>query len=190
MAARTETRSPLFAIYTSTPIRLMRIAISLEGEELDDSIDMEFGEAPHFMIVDVIGDKIKKSKVIEIVKSYEKGNEAVSTAKQLEGEGINGVISNAFDPDSFKELSKRGIKVFLAEPGNVMYNIELVVQGDLEPVKTMEDIGYEDAEPVQSEELPVSEDEPEYDEDDDADMPAKDQDEETEKRYLNNEDED
>lgn len=159
----------------------MRLAISLEGEELDDAIDMEFGEAPHFMIVDVSGDRIKKSKVIETVKSYKKGMESVSTAKQLEEEGIQGVISNAFDPDSFKELAKRGIKVFLAEPGNVMYNIELIVQGDLEPVKTMEELGYEDDE-TKEEEIPTEED--------DADIPATDQDEDTEERYSNNEDED
>jgi predicted Fe-Mo cluster-binding NifX family protein len=160
----------------------MRIAISLEGEELDDPIDMEFGEAPHFMIVDVVGDQIKKSKVIESVKSYEKGMEDVSAAKQLEGESVEGVISNAFDPDSFKELAKRGIKVYLAEPGNVMYNIELLVQGDLKPAENLEDVGYEDAETEDAEEIPLEED--------DADVPATDQDEETEEKYTNNEDED
>jgi predicted Fe-Mo cluster-binding NifX family protein len=160
----------------------MRIAISLEGEELDDPVDMDFGQAPHFMIVDVKGDEIRKSKVIEAVKSYEKGMEAVSSAKQLESEGVEGVISNAFDPDSFKELAKKGIKVFLAEPGNVMYNIELLVQGDLKPIESMEDLGYEDTESEGGDEIPMEED--------DSDVPATDQDEGTEERYKNNEDAD
>jgi len=165
----------------------MRIAVSLEGEELDDPIDMDFGEAAHFMIVEVHGNNVEKVKVIESVKSYKKGHEDTSAAKQLEGEGIDGVISSAFDPASFRELTQRGIKVFVAEPGNAMYNLELVVQGDLKPAEDIDDIGYE-RKGGDKEETGYGEEESGYDEEDDADMPATDQDEETEERYSSNED--
>lgn len=161
----------------------MRIAVTAAGENLDDPVYREFGTAPHFIIVEVISGQIKNARAIENIGGFAEGKEGRSAEGQLEDEGVEGIISDGFDAQTFHHLRNKGIKIFLADEGNVAYNLEMFVQGDLKPAEDIEDVGYvpmadlekpDDTDDVDYRKMPLEESETA---DEDADMPATDQDE-------------
>ena len=108
----------------------MKIAVSASGKTLQDQVDVRFGRAPYFLIVD--GDQVE---VIENPNLSAGGGVGVQTSQMLADRGVEAVIAGNFGPKAFGVLEAAGIKAYSVEGKKVKEAIELIKEGRLQPME-------------------------------------------------------
>jgi len=109
----------------------MKIAVSSSGNTLESNVDVRFGRAPYFLIVE--DDKVE---VLENPNLEAGGGVGVQTSQLLADKGVDAVIAGNFGPKAYQVLAAAGIKVYCAENQLVREAIENVRKGLLEPAES------------------------------------------------------
>jgi len=110
----------------------MKVAVSAEGNTLESRVDMRFGRAKHFIVVDIeTGDyeAVDNEQILNIPQGA--GIQAAQTVAQL---GVENVISGHIGPNAFRTLNAAGVGIFLAGEDTVAETIERFKRGELENV--------------------------------------------------------
>ena len=107
----------------------MKIAVTSQGNRLDDPIDPRFGRAMRFLVFDTETSSLQAvENVASISASQGAGIQAAETLSRL---GVEAVITGHCGPKAFRVLSAAGIKVFNTNAPTVAKALERFRSGEL-----------------------------------------------------------
>lgn len=89
--------------------RVMNIAVSSEGPDLDDKVDPRFGRAGGFVVVDL--DTMRTDYLDNGESQIMPQGAGIQTAERMAGAGVDAVLSGYVGPKAFQALTAAGIKV-------------------------------------------------------------------------------
>ena len=92
----------------------MKIAISSEGNKIEDMIDQRFGRCKYFLIVDIEDKKIKNVEVKENQGAVQGHGAGISAAQQLGDLKVDVVITGNLGPNAIQVLEQLEIKTYQA----------------------------------------------------------------------------
>lgn len=108
----------------------MKIAITSNGKTLDDQVDVRFGRAPYFLIIE--NDQLE---VVANPNLSAGGGVGVQTSQMLADRGVEAVIAGNFGPKAYQVLAAAGIKAYSVEGKKVSEAVELLRSDKLEPMQ-------------------------------------------------------
>jgi predicted Fe-Mo cluster-binding NifX family protein len=108
----------------------MRIGISANGKNLEDTISEVFARAPHFIIAEIENGKIKSFEVVKNEAEGRAGGVGIFAAKLMVERDVKAVITKNIGPRAFEVLKQFNIEVYQGE-GEVKKAIEEFIQGKL-----------------------------------------------------------
>ena len=107
----------------------MRIAISAAGKNLDSDLDMRFGRAAYFIIVDA---ETMEFETVANIQNYNLPQGAgIQAAKIVADHGVDALITGHCGPKAFKVLQHAGVKILTGAGGKVADVIEQFQNGEL-----------------------------------------------------------
>lgn len=105
----------------------MKIAISATGRDVESNIDVRFGRASFFLILDT---KTKGVKAIVNKARERSSGVGITAVNVVANEGIDAVITTDIGPPSFEILERDGIKMYQAK-GKISDAIQQFTEGKL-----------------------------------------------------------
>ncbi len=109
----------------------MIIAVSAEGNGMDSRLDLRFGRAKAFIIVDT---KTLKGEGLENAAAASAGGAGISAAQTVVDKNVEAVITGNVGPNASRVLNAAGVKVYRGKEISVKENVELFLQGALEQI--------------------------------------------------------
>jgi predicted Fe-Mo cluster-binding NifX family protein len=109
----------------------MKIGISANGKNLEDTISEVFARCPFFIIAEIENGKIKSFEAIENKAGLGRGGAGIFAAKLMAEKDIKAVITKNIGPRAFDVLKQFNIEVYQGE-GEIKKAIEEFIQGKLE----------------------------------------------------------
>ncbi len=110
----------------------MRIAVTAsDNKGLESSIDVRFGRAPYFAIVDT------DTMEINMINNGGTGaahGAGVRAAQIIADEKVDGVISGNYGPKAYSGLQAAGVKLYSFKNGTVGEAIDSLQKGELEEI--------------------------------------------------------
>jgi predicted Fe-Mo cluster-binding NifX family protein len=107
----------------------MKIAVTGQGDSLDDPVDPRFGRAMRFFVFDT---ETSKLQVIDNTPALDTTQGAgVQAAETLARLGVQAVITGHCGPKAFRVLSGAGITVFNTDAPNVSDALKRFLSGKL-----------------------------------------------------------
>jgi len=111
----------------------MKIAVSSRGCTLDDEIDLRFGRACSFLIVDTETDAME---VVDNKQNLAAAQGAgIQAARIVAEHGAAVLITGHCGPRAFRTLSAAGIKVVVGAEGTVQKALDRFAAGELKPAE-------------------------------------------------------
>ena len=108
----------------------MRIAISSTGRDLDANLDLRFGRAAYFIILD---SETMAFKVVENAQNLNSPRGAgIQAGKTIADQHIDTLITGHCGPKAFKVLQNAGVQVVTGAGGRVADAIDQFKRGELE----------------------------------------------------------
>ena len=108
----------------------MKIVISATGGNIESNIDVTFGRALFFLIMDT---KTKEVKVIENKARDRPSGVGITAVNTVEKEGIDAVITADIGPLAFETFEQSGVKIYKAE-GKINDAIRLFEESKLSEI--------------------------------------------------------
>jgi predicted Fe-Mo cluster-binding NifX family protein len=108
----------------------MKIGISANGKNLEDTISEVFARCPFFIIVEIENGKIKSFEAIENEISGRMGGAGIFAAQLMAEKDVKAVITKNIGPRAFEVLKQFNIEVYQGE-GEIKKAIEEFIQGKL-----------------------------------------------------------
>ena len=108
----------------------MKIVISATGRDIESNIDVTFGRALFFLIMDT---KTKEVKVIENKARDRPNGVGITAVNTVEKEGIDAVITTDIGPYAFATFKQGGVKIYKAD-GKINDAIRLFEEGKLSEI--------------------------------------------------------
>jgi len=110
----------------------MKIAITAQGKELSSEIDLRFGRAKWFIVVDTeTGDFQAHDNAVNVNAAQGAG---IQTGRNVANLGVEAVVTGNVGPNAFKTLNSAGVKIFLTEKQTVADAIDSFKAGELKEV--------------------------------------------------------
>lgn len=107
----------------------MKIAISVQGKDMNAPIDPRMGRAQQFLIVNTDS---MAYEVLENPNIGAAGGAGIQTAQLLASKGIQAVITGNCGPNAFTTLQAAGIQVYIGASGTVRQAVEQYQQDQLQ----------------------------------------------------------
>jgi predicted Fe-Mo cluster-binding NifX family protein len=111
-------------------MKIMKLAITSTGKELDSKLDPRFGRADYFIIVD------PETKAFEVVENSQNLNlpqgAGIQAGKTIIDRHIDVLVTGHCGPKAFKVLQQAGVKVMTGAAGTVADAIAQFNSGELE----------------------------------------------------------
>jgi predicted Fe-Mo cluster-binding NifX family protein len=111
-------------------MKIMKLAITSTGKELDSNLDPRFGRADYFIIVD------PETKAFEVVENSQNLNlpqgAGIQAGKTIIDHHIDVLVTGHCGPKAFKVLQQAGVKVMTGAAGTVADAIAQFNSGELE----------------------------------------------------------
>ncbi|WP_027180385.1 NifB/NifX family molybdenum-iron cluster-binding protein [Maridesulfovibrio bastinii] len=108
----------------------MKVAISCQGNELNNPVDPRFGRAQGFIIYD---DETGKYDYVDNKQNLNAAQGAgIQSAQNVAATGAKAVITGHVGPKAYSALSVGKIDVYLCEDGTVEQALEKLKTGSLE----------------------------------------------------------
>jgi len=112
----------------------MKIAVSSQGNSLEDPVDPRFGRAMRFLVFDTETSSLQVvDNMLSIKAAQGAGIQAAETLSRL---GVEAVITGHCGPKAFRVLSAAGIKVFSTDALTVAEALERFRSGKLTGVQS------------------------------------------------------
>jgi predicted Fe-Mo cluster-binding NifX family protein len=104
----------------------MKIAVTSTGKTLDSQIDLRFGRAAYFIIVDT---ETMDFTVLENENMAAAGGAGISSAKTVIDTGAQALLTGNCGPNAERTLNAAGIKLYVGATGTVAEAVELFKAG-------------------------------------------------------------
>lgn len=111
----------------------MRVAISVTKPEHDAELDMRFGRAAAFLLIDT---ETGEWQGHTNPAASAPGGAGVQAAEFIVRQGAEAAISGAFGPKAFNVLAAAGVVMYRSEPSTAKESMQKLKDGELEPVET------------------------------------------------------
>lgn len=112
----------------------MKICIATTAGGLEDQVAPVFGRCQSFTIVDVEGDEIINTQVVENLSYSAPGGAGIQTAQTIANRGCNAIIAGNYGPNAFPILSQSQVNVVTAQGVTVKDAVFKYLKGELTPV--------------------------------------------------------
>ena len=106
----------------------MRVAVSSTGPTLDSPMDMRFGRAPYFLIVDT---DTLEFEAIPNPHVAATGGAGIQAAQLVGNRGVQAIITGVPGPNAFQTLQAIGIPIYQSPGGTVRQAVESFKRGAL-----------------------------------------------------------
>ncbi len=107
--------------------RIIKIAITSTGDNLDSEVDPRFGRAAFFLI----GDPEKMDFAAVANENAAGGAAGIGSAKRVIDEGAEAVLTGNCGPNAQRTLNAAGVKLYTGVTGTVAEAVELFRSGGL-----------------------------------------------------------
>ena len=118
----------------------MKIAVTSQGNKLDDPVDPRFGRAMRFLVFDT------ETSDLQVVDNTSNLNTAqgagIQAAETLSRLGVQAVITGHCGPKAFRVLTAAGIKVYTTDAPTVAAALEQYRAGQLTEAKAADVEGH------------------------------------------------
>ncbi|MGW8186461.1 MAG: NifB/NifX family molybdenum-iron cluster-binding protein [Desulfobacterales bacterium] len=107
----------------------MKIAVSSTGKDLEATLDVRFGRAAYFMIVDpdtLAFDAVENRQNLDLAQGA-----GIQAAKTVLQHKVDALITGNCGPKAFKVLEAAGIKVYVGVAGCVRDIVDQFKRGNL-----------------------------------------------------------
>jgi predicted Fe-Mo cluster-binding NifX family protein len=111
----------------------MKIAVSAAGDTIESGMDMRFGRAPYFIIID---QDTGEYKTVDNGAAQSSGGAGIAAAQMIVDKGVNAVITGNVGPNAMRVLAAGDIPVYGGRHATVRENIEEFKKGLLEMINT------------------------------------------------------
>jgi len=112
----------------------MKITVPAQDGSLDAKIDMRFGRAKCFVVVDT---ETWDFKVVDNEQNIQApAGAGIQAAQIVANNGADVLISGNCGPKAFKTLAAAGIKVFTGSDNTVREAVESYKNGELKPAES------------------------------------------------------
>jgi predicted Fe-Mo cluster-binding NifX family protein len=108
----------------------MRIGISANGKNLEDTISEVFARCPFFIIAEIENGKIKSFKAVKNEAGGRAGGAGIFAAQLMAEKDVKAVITKNIGLRAFEVLKQFNIEVYQGE-GEIKKAIEEFIQGKL-----------------------------------------------------------
>ena len=110
----------------------MKLAVTSTGKTLEDAMDLSFGRAKYFLVVDTESGEIEvvdNTQVINVPQGA-----GIQAARQVVEKGVEAVASGNFGPNAFRALGEAGVGTYVSRGGKVEDVIAAFKDGKLQKV--------------------------------------------------------
>jgi len=109
--------------------KTMKIAVTSSGETLTATVDLRFGRAKKFIIIDT---ETNETQVVDNSQNLNAVQGAgIQAGQNVSRLGVEAVITGHCGPKAFRALQAAGVKIFLAPEGTVGEAVEKFKAGEL-----------------------------------------------------------
>jgi predicted Fe-Mo cluster-binding NifX family protein len=108
----------------------VKIGISANGKNLEDTISEVFARCPYFIIAEIENGKIKSFEAVKNEAGGRSGGTGIFTAQLMAEKDVKAVITKNIGPRAFEVLKQFNIEVYQGE-GEIKKAIEEFIQGKL-----------------------------------------------------------
>jgi predicted Fe-Mo cluster-binding NifX family protein len=108
----------------------MKIGISANGKNLEDTISEVFARCPYFIIAEIENGKIKSFEAVKNEAGGGSGGAGIFAAQLMAEKEVKVVITKNIGPRAFEVLKQFNIEVYQGE-GEIKKAIEEFIQGKL-----------------------------------------------------------
>ncbi len=109
----------------------MKIAVSATGSDLSADVDLRFGRAAYFIIVD------SETMAFEVIENIQNLNlpqgAGVQAGKTIANSGAKVLLTGSCGPKAFSVLKQVGIEVAVSIKGTVAEAVAAYKKGELRP---------------------------------------------------------
>ena len=112
----------------------MKVAVSAAGQGLTAEVSLVFGRCPYFVIVEIEGKDIKSTESIENSAMSQAGGAGIAAAELVGNQKAEAVVAGAMGPRAFGVLQQLGIRQYIAVPGTVKHNVEMLIGEKLKEI--------------------------------------------------------
>ncbi|MEW6547590.1 MAG: NifB/NifX family molybdenum-iron cluster-binding protein [Bacillota bacterium] len=109
----------------------MKVAVAAQGQNLDSPVDLRFGRAPFFLLVD---SETLECESISNPAVNSAGGAGIQTAQLLARSGARAVVTGNVGPNAMSALRAAGIEVYAARGGTVRETVQAFLRGELVPL--------------------------------------------------------
>jgi len=106
----------------------MKVAVSCEGTTLDSPVDLRFGRAAYFLVVDTA---TMTFQVVENENVAAAGGAGVNSGKTVIDAGAEAVLTGNCGPNAVRTLKAGGVKLFTGVSGSVAEAVAQFNEGKL-----------------------------------------------------------
>lgn len=111
----------------------MKIAVTAQASELTADVDLRFGRAKYFVVVDTETNELEAHDNAQNVAAAQgAGIQAGQTVARL---GVDAVVTGNVGPKALNILRQAGIKIFVVEGGTVGQAVDRIKEGSLTEVQ-------------------------------------------------------
>jgi predicted Fe-Mo cluster-binding NifX family protein len=106
----------------------MKIAVTSQGNSLDDQVDPRFGRCAYFLIVET------ETMVVEPVENSNValgGGAGIQSAQLMAQFDVKAILTGNCGPNAFQTLNAAGIEVIIGASGNVRDVVERFKSGSI-----------------------------------------------------------
>jgi predicted Fe-Mo cluster-binding NifX family protein len=109
--------------------KIMKIAISSTGPDLDAEVDPRFGRCPCFVVVDPTNEAVE---ILDNQAATMSGGAGIQAAQMVANSGAVAVITGNLGPNAADTLAASGLRTYLGVSGTVRGVLQQYVEGRLE----------------------------------------------------------
>ena len=107
----------------------MKVAVSCQGQSLDDKMDPRFGRTKHFLIVDT---DTMDYKAVDNAQNLTLAQGAgIQAAQNVINQDVSAIVSGNCGPKAFATLSAAKIDIYVGGAGTVREIVEQLKDGTL-----------------------------------------------------------
>ena len=110
----------------------MKIAITATGKDMASDVDLRFGRAKYFIVVDTDTDTSTAHDNTQNLNAAQ--GAGIQAGQTVAGLGAQAVVTGNVGPKAFRTLIAAGIKVYLSPPATVTDTVRKFRAGELQEV--------------------------------------------------------
>ena len=112
----------------------MKIGISSNGKNLEDTVSEVFARCPYFIIAEIKNRKIEKTEIIKNESTDQMSGAGISAAQLIAEKNVNAVITGNVGPRALDVLRQFNIKIYSGS-GTVKEVLQEFIDGKLKKIE-------------------------------------------------------